>query len=409
MARRNSRLAFAGGAWVFPGGRVDRGDWDGEPVTDLRDRRMLDAARRAAVREAAGTGAVIEADSLVLISHWTPPIQAPKRFATYFFLGPAPAEIADLQADGGEIHELGWLRPAAAIDARNAREIELAPPQFITLEHLRPFVTAAEALAFYAARGAEHFATSFAGVEGGMVAMYEGDAAYGTDDVDVPAPDTGSGWSSPGGGTSAAGPTPERTHHGRARPPRGWQAPHVTEPATAPRPVGRPRDPHVDRAVREATGAMLAEIGYDGVTIEAVAQTAGVSKNAIYRRWPDKVSMVLDTLEQLAPAKDHSVDTGDIRADMATMLRAMAEALRGVDGRLATALASDITRHPELAEAFRARLVEPRREELEARVRRAVEAGQLPPDSDVELLTGIGPALCTTACSSTGWPPTTAT
>ena len=138
---------------------------------------------------------------------------------------------------------------------------------------------------------------------------------------------------------------------------------------------------------------MLAEVGYEGITIEAVAHAAGVSKNAIYRRWPDKVSMVLDTLEHLAPAKDHGVDTGDIRADMATMLRAMAEALRGVDGRLATALASDITRHPELAEAFRARLVEPRREELEARVRRAVEAGQLPADSDVELLTGIGPAL----------------
>jgi AcrR family transcriptional regulator len=145
--------------------------------------------------------------------------------------------------------------------------------------------------------------------------------------------------------------------------------------------------------VLEATGAMLAEVGYEGITIEAVAQAAGVSKNAIYRRWPDKVSMVLDTLEQLAPAKDHSVDTGDIRADMATMLRAMAEALRGIDGRLATSLASDITRHPELAEAFRARLVEPRREELEARVRRAVEAGQLPANSDVELLTGIGPAL----------------
>ena len=92
------------------------------------------------------------------------------------------------EADGGEIHELGWLRPAGAIDARNAGEIELAPPQFITLEHLRPFVTAAEALAFYASRRPEHFATSFAGVEGGMVAMYEGDAAYGTDDVDVEGP-----------------------------------------------------------------------------------------------------------------------------------------------------------------------------------------------------------------------------
>jgi len=189
MARRNSRLDFAGGAWVFPGGRVDPGDWEGEPVTDLRDPRMLDAARRAAVREAAEeTGAVIEAASLVLISHWTPPVQAPKRFATYFFLGPAPTEIADLQADGGEIHELGWLNPDAAISARNAGRIELAPPQFITLEHLRRFTTAAEALGHFSARRPEHFATSFARVEGGMIAMYEGDAAYGTDDVDAPGP-----------------------------------------------------------------------------------------------------------------------------------------------------------------------------------------------------------------------------
>jgi 8-oxo-dGTP pyrophosphatase MutT (NUDIX family) len=189
MARRNSRLDFAGGAWVFPGGRVDPGDWDGKPVTDLRDPRLLDAARRAAVREAAEeTGAVVDAASLVLISHWTPPIQAPKRFATYFFLGPAPTQIADLQADGGEIHELGWLRPAAALAARNAGEIELVPPTYITLDHLLPFATAAEAIAHFAARRPEHFATSCARVEGGMVAMYAGDAAYDTDDVDTPGP-----------------------------------------------------------------------------------------------------------------------------------------------------------------------------------------------------------------------------
>ena len=189
MARRNSRLSFAGGAWVFPGGKVDSATGTASPSPTCRDRRMIDAARRAAVREAAEeTGAIVDGESLVLISHWTPPVQAPKRFATYFFLGPVPAEIADLQADGGEIHELGWLRPAAALESRNAGEIELAPPQFITLEHLRPFATAAEALAHYAARRPEHFATSFAGVEGGMIAMYEGDVAYGTEDVDVPGP-----------------------------------------------------------------------------------------------------------------------------------------------------------------------------------------------------------------------------
>jgi len=150
---------------------------------------------------------------------------------------------------------------------------------------------------------------------------------------------------------------------------------------------------------------MLAEVGYEGITIEAVAQRAGVSKNAIYRRWPDKLAMVLDTLEGLAPAKDHGVDTGDIRADMTTMLRGMADALCGIDGRLAVALASDMTRHPELAEAFNSRLVTPRRKELEDRVRRAVEAGQLPAGSDVELLTAIGPALMQNRIIFDGTPP----
>ena len=390
MARRNSRLSFAGGAWVFPGGRVDPDDWEGEPVDDLRDPRMLDAARRAAVREAAEeTGAVVEPATLVLISHWTPPIQAPKRFATYFFLGPAPVEITDLQADGGEIHELGWLRPGAAIEARNAREIELVPPTYITLEHLLPFATRRRRpgpLLRPAARALRHVVHRGRRRDGGPVRgrcrLRHRRRRPRRD------PATGCGCSRTVGATSE----PPAAAEPAGRPP-GWHAPGVSDTADAPRPVGRPRDPHVDRAVIDATAAMLTEVGYGGITIEAVAQVAGVSKNAIYRRWPDKVSMVLDTLENVAPTKEQTVDTGDIRADMATMLHAIADALRSVDGRLAMALASDITRHPELAEAFRSRLVEPRREELEHRVRQAVDAGQLPADSDVELLTEIGPAL----------------
>lgn len=108
--------------------------------------------------------------------------------------------------------------------------------------------------------------------------------------------------------------------------------------ADAPRPVGRPRDPQVDRAVMEATFALLAEAGYDGLTIEAVAHAAGVSKNAIYRRWPDKVAMVLDAIRTMAPHDEVEVDTGDVRADMATMLRVMVAKFREVDGRLAFSL-----------------------------------------------------------------------
>jgi AcrR family transcriptional regulator len=143
----------------------------------------------------------------------------------------------------------------------------------------------------------------------------------------------------------------------------------------------------------EATFALLAEAGYDGLTIEAVAHAAGVSKNAIYRRWPDKVAMVLDAIRTMAPQDEVEVDTGDVRADMATMLRVMVAKFREVDGRLAFALASDLQRHPELGDAVRSGLIEPRRRELQDRVQRAVDAGQLPADADVELLTDVGPAL----------------
>jgi 8-oxo-dGTP pyrophosphatase MutT (NUDIX family) len=187
MARRNSRLAFAGGAWVFPGGRVDPEDWDGEPLSDLSHPRMVDAARRAAVREAAEeTGAVVAPESLILISHWTPPVEAPKRFATFFFLGPAPEEVADLHADGGEIHELGWLRPADAVAARNAGEIELVPPTYITLELLGRFGSTVEALEHHRTRPPEHFSTSCVRFDGGMVALYAGDAGYESGDLDQP-------------------------------------------------------------------------------------------------------------------------------------------------------------------------------------------------------------------------------
>ena len=187
LARRNTKLFFAGGAWVFPGGRIDPEDHPGDVVTDDDDPRMLEAARHASVREAAEeTGAVIDIDSLVWLSHWTPPMEAPKRFSTWFFMAPAPEHIGGLEADGGEIHELAWMRPADAMRRRNDGEIELIPPTFITLALLEHFVTAHDALEHYRNFPPEHFVTKFAAVDGEMTAMYEEDAGYDSGDASVP-------------------------------------------------------------------------------------------------------------------------------------------------------------------------------------------------------------------------------
>ncbi len=188
LARRNSRLFFAGGAWVFPGGRIDLADhgdeYAGVPF-DESDPGFIEVARRACVREAAEEAdALIAAADLVWMSHWTPPMEAPKRFSTFFFIGPAPEHV--LTADGGEIHELAWMAPADAMARRNAGEIELIPPTFITLALLSRFADLASALAHYASSLPEHFVTRFASIDGTAIAMYDEDAGYATGDASLP-------------------------------------------------------------------------------------------------------------------------------------------------------------------------------------------------------------------------------
>jgi 8-oxo-dGTP pyrophosphatase MutT (NUDIX family) len=180
LLRRNARLEFAGGMWVWPGGRIDPADRDPAGPDDL-----VSAARRAAVREAAEEAAlVLDPGTLVWFSHWTPPPISPKRFATFFFAAPAPS--TDITVDGGEIHEHRWFAPADALRRRDEHEIELSPPTWITLEHLRAFTTVEEALHRFRTREPEYFATRFASVEGGGVALYDGDAGYETGQADVP-------------------------------------------------------------------------------------------------------------------------------------------------------------------------------------------------------------------------------
>ena len=93
LLRRDSRLAFAGGMWVFPGGRVDAEDFpSGAPADNPDDAEALfAAARAAAVREAKEEADLdVDVNGLVWFAHWTPPAGEVRRFATWFFLAGAP-------------------------------------------------------------------------------------------------------------------------------------------------------------------------------------------------------------------------------------------------------------------------------------------------------------------------------
>src|SRR3954468_25112873 len=87
---------------------------------------------------------------------------------------------------------------------------------------------------------------------------------------------------------------------------------------------GRPRDPRRRQAILDAAVHLLAEVGYDRATVEAVAARAGVSKPTIYRRWPGgKAEIVADAIR--AKRADGAVlpDTGSLRGDLLAMLRAI--------------------------------------------------------------------------------------
>jgi 8-oxo-dGTP pyrophosphatase MutT (NUDIX family) len=180
MLRRNSKLAF-GGMWVFPGGRVDPEDYGDAP--DDVDAASRNAAAREAHEE---SGLTVAVDALVPLSHWTPPPEAPKRFATQFFVAPAPE--GDVTIDDGEIHEHMWVSPTEAMRRRDALEVELAPPTFVSLHTLAPHATVADAIEAVRVAETEHFTTRIGKTDAGLCVMWHGDAGYEAGDATLDGP-----------------------------------------------------------------------------------------------------------------------------------------------------------------------------------------------------------------------------
>jgi 8-oxo-dGTP pyrophosphatase MutT (NUDIX family) len=143
LVQRNPQARFMGGAWVFQGGAVDRGEGEGQR-----------ALRAAAVRELSEEVGIelAEPDGLVPFSRWITPAQVRTRFDTWFYLAVLPAG-ASPSVDGDEVVDARWYQPRAALDAARDGELFLVFPTIKHLEQLSSF-DSADALIAYA-RGRE--------------------------------------------------------------------------------------------------------------------------------------------------------------------------------------------------------------------------------------------------------------
>ncbi len=143
LVQRNPSARFMGGAWVFPGGAVDRAEGHGDGA--------LRAAALRELQEEAGI-ALSGPQKLVLFSRWITPAQVKIRFDTWFYLAPAPPGAAP-QVDGAEVVDFRWYTPASALEASAVGDLFLVFPTIKHLEQLSAFDSADELLDY--ARGRE--------------------------------------------------------------------------------------------------------------------------------------------------------------------------------------------------------------------------------------------------------------
>lgn len=164
----------------------------------------------------------------------------------------------------------------------------------------------------------------------------------------------------------------------------------------APAKLGRKRDHTRDPEILEAALAVLAETGYDGMTIDMVAARAKAGKATLYRRWPSKAELVLDAVACLKKVDTDPArlpDTGSLRGDLVAMVKphSIEDGERKL--QIMAGLMSMLNSSPELVDMATAAIVDPRVAVNRIFLRRAMERGEIPADCDVETLALVTPSM----------------
>jgi AcrR family transcriptional regulator len=147
---------------------------------------------------------------------------------------------------------------------------------------------------------------------------------------------------------------------------------------------GRPRSLEADEAILEAAVDVFAEVGLEALTMEGVAARAGVAKNTVYRRYPNKLDLVVSAVRCYTNVGARPPDTGTTRGDVQALVDELVAIVTQTPmGRMLPTLVAVRTRVPELDLAY-SEVVADKRARSASVVRRGIERGDFRPDVDVE-------------------------
>jgi AcrR family transcriptional regulator len=148
-----------------------------------------------------------------------------------------------------------------------------------------------------------------------------------------------------------------------------------------------------DTAICDATLELLVEVGYDRMSMDAVAARARASKATIYRRWPGKQELVLDAVRSRHLGLTAPDDTGSLRGDLLGTYRSAVGGEASVDADLLVGVLRAMRNAPDLADCVRTQMVESKCDVSRIIVARAVARGELDAETDPLLLHEVASAL----------------
>ena len=164
----------------------------------------------------------------------------------------------------------------------------------------------------------------------------------------------------------------------------------IEEGVCRDRPSG-PRAEAREQAILDAALELVMEVGYDRLSMDALAERAHASKATIYRRWSGKAQVVVEAIRRRKHGQHVVPDTGSLRQDLLETLGGMCLSLDG-DGALVTGVMSAMRTDPELSGLMRAQVLDSD-SPVDVVIARAVARGELPPGASGTLVNEVAPAL----------------